>query len=844
MNKNKFLLIIPFVFVSFIFIYKIMPSAYENHFAEKEEPGDYLFKQRSFPYGKIDNDAYKSALIAVRNESLKKRATVPWVFAGTKNIGGRVLDVEMPASSQQVIYVSAATGGIFKSTDFGVTWNAIFDDALSQAVGDMAIATSNENVLYAGTGDPGGGGGSITYDGVGVYRSADAGVTWNHVGLDKIGSVGRIAVDPTDANRAYVAAMGDLFGQTPDRGIFLTTDGGATWTKSLYVSDKTGAIDVVINPLTPQTVFAAMWERTRTTLQETYAGTTTAIYRTIDGGSNWTKLTSGLPTGSQGRIGIDLCQAKPDNVYAVYVSGNGGMGGVYKSTNGGTSWVRVNDGALSSAFTSYGWWFGRIKVDPVDPNKVYVIGFDTYKSTDGGSSWAVETQGTHVDHHAIFIHPKKTSIVLNGNDGGLYSNTGNGYNHYDNLPITQFYSCEIDNTVPTRLYGGAQDNGVVGTKTGGLSDWSEYVGGDGFQVLVDPTNNSYMYGESQNGALQRSTNGGNSFSSGTSGISGTANWNTPIRFNPKNSKTLYYGSNKVFRSFNRAASWSSFSPVLVGTWTSNTSFGTVTAISVSPADTNIVYAGTDDGNVWVTKNNGQAWTKVSASLPVRWVTAVTTDPVKPNTAFVSYSGYRWHDNIKQLYMTNDAGQTWQSIGGNLPDVPINDIIVDPKYSTTLFAATDVGVYYTRDLGVNWGLAGDKLPKAPILDLSLHMGTRTLVAATFGRGMYKLDLNAFDITTSVNDLSVHADQINISPNPFTQLSKIGITVNAKQKTTLSVFDIAGNCVNILHEGEIDAGYHEYTWNGTRNNGTELSAGIYFIVLKSEKGICSQKVCLTK
>lgn len=840
MNKRAF-----YFFAIFVFIFLCSAALLffsQNHVSEKGEPGNYLVLQRSFPYGKLNNQAYKAALISVKEESQKRQVTVPWNFAGDLNIGGRILDIEMPTSSTQIIYTCAATGGIFKSTDFGSTWKPIFDDALTQAVGDLAIAPSDENVLYAGTGDPGGGGGSITYDGMGVYRSSDAGNTWRNLGLDNSGSIGRIAVDPTNPNRAYVAAMGELFAQTPDRGIYLTTDGGNTWIKSLYISNKTGAIDVVINPQKPQTVFAAMWERTRTTTQETYYGPTSAIYRSDDGGTNWTKVTSSLPTGSMGRIGIDICLSNPNIMYAVYVNTGGGMGGVYKSSDGGTSWSRVNDSALNNVFSTYGWWFGRIKVDPLNPDIVYVIGFDTYKSTNGGSSWTLASSGTHVDHHAVFIHPKNNNIILNGNDGGMYKYSG-GWVHFDNLPITQFYSCEIDNAVPTRLYGGAQDNGVIGTKTGGLSDWKQYVGGDGFQVLVDPTNNSYMYGESQNGALERSTNGGTSFSSATTGISGTTNWNTPICFNPKNPKTLFYGSNKVFRSVNRAVSWTAFSPVLPGTWSSNTGFGTITSISVSPIDTNIVYAGTDDGNVWMTKDYGKNWNRVSSSLPLRWVTNVTADPLKLNTAYVSYSGYRWHDSIKQLYMTNDLGQRWQTIGGNLPDVPINDIIVDPKFTSTLFAATDVGVYYTRDLGATWALMGDNLPKAPVLDLSLHMGTRILVAATFGRGMYKLALNVFDQITSTPENTINISHINIFPNPFTQVSKIGISSDQNQDGNIRIYDLSGKSVALLYSGNIYLGYHEYIWDGTNSEGTAVQEGVYIVVLRTDKGITSQKIILS-
>ncbi|MBI9035923.1 MAG: hypothetical protein JEZ03_15785, partial [Bacteroidales bacterium] len=417
---------------------------------------DWFFMQRAYPEGRINE---KARMQAMNQAAVLKTATrdeqIVWENKGPYNIGGRIVDLEMPLDDQNTIYVGSASGGVFRSTDFAQSWEPIFDDAMSLSIGDIAIAPSNSQVIYVGTGEANGGGGSQTYDGVGIYRSDDGGDNWQHLGLEESRNVGRMVVDPTDENILYVAAMGDLFGDNPERGVFKTTDGGQTWDQVLYVNDSTGAIEILMHPENPNVLFAATWQRVRRPHYHSYGGDGSDIYKSIDGGANWIKLTNGLPDEENaGRIGITICQSQPGIMYAMYMDKTGYFKGIYKSSDTGETWETCNSGSIGNNFASYGWWFGRIRVHPNNPDKVYALGLDVNLSENGGQNWGYATwDNMHVDQHSIFIHPQNDDIVLYGNDGGLYVsvNGGDNVDHIDKLPMIQFYTCEFDEQHPERL---------------------------------------------------------------------------------------------------------------------------------------------------------------------------------------------------------------------------------------------------------------------------------------------------------------------------------------------------------------------------------------------------------
>lgn len=765
--------ILLFLFLIMPIILVVIAISYQDKKTEtavKKAPNDWFFLQRAFPYPKINYEARQLAW--EQSQKIRHERVVRgegWVFKGPLNIGGRISAVAMDPSDMQTIYAGAASGGIFKTTNTGASWVPIFDDALSLSIGDIAIAPSDPDIIWVGTGEANAGGGSMAYDGFGIYRSNDAGSTWEHFGLENCGSIGRLVIHPSDPQVCFVAAMGRLFSDNPERGVFRTTDGGENWEKVLYINDSVGAIDIVMHPDHPDTLYAALWERARRPDRRNYGGPGCGIYRSYDGGDSWTELTGGLPSSSpaNGRIGIDISESDPNILYAIYADNTGYFAGVYRSDNGGDTWFRTNDGDLSYMYASYGWWFGRISIDPVDPDIAYAIGFDLYKTTDGGNSWPMISSTVHVDHHDLAAHPLNHNFVVLGNDGGIYlsNNGGSTWTFLENLPITQFYTCEIDEQYPQRLYGGTQDNGTNRTLSGGTGDWQSIYWGDGFFVLVDPSDNNYIYAEYQYGNFARSTNGGLYFDYAMNGISGSdrMNWNTPFVFDPNNPQILYFGANRLYKTTNRAEFWQVISPDLTnGGVNSNVVYGTITAIAVAPSNSQFIYVGTDDGNVWRTENGGGDWISISAGLPLRWVTRMAVDPYDEGTVYITLSGYRYDNYLPHVFRSTGGGGNWQDITGDLPEAPANDIIVDTSLDSTLYLATDFGVFVTRNLGQNWSMLGDNLPNVPIVDLDFHQPTRTIVAATYGRSMYTFSVD--QLVGIQSGFNVNDDAWSIFPNP--------------------------------------------------------------------------------
>lgn len=805
----------------------------------KQEVSDWFINQRIFPYGTVDYAAYRNAVNFASDQQNQLRTSNMlnnWQYAGPDNIGGRITDVEMHASSFQVMYLCAASGGIFKSTNAGISWLPIFDNQPTLSIGDLAVAPSDANTLYAGTGEANAGGGSITYDGMGIYKSTDAGSTWNYTGLDSTRNTGRIAINPFNKDIVYVAAMGDLFGNTTQRGIYKTSNGGLTWQQSLFLNDSTGAIDIVVHPQHPDTLFACMWTRVRKPERRNYGGPDSGIYRSYDGGVTWTKLTNGLSfPGIPGRIGIDISKTNPNILFATVTNELGAHIGIYKTVDLGNTWVPLN--AFGS---SYSYWFGRIKIDPTDPATVYFIDFDMHKSTNGGTSWSTVSSGIHPDQHEVYIHPLDHNLVLLGNDGGLHisNDGGSTWTHDETLPITQFYTCEMDEQNPMLLYGGSQDNGVIKTPTGNFNDWFDIWYGDGFVVLVDPNNSSKVYAESQYGGLNVGTNGVS--------FNDRFNWNTPFIFNPLNSNSLFLGTNKVYKTTNQGMSWGVISPDLTNnTGVANsypTVYETITTIAASAADTNFIYAGTDDGHVWITTNNGLNWNNISSGLPVRWVTRIAADPFDPMRAYVTLSGYRYHDNMSHVYYTIDGGQNWIDIGGNLPDIPVSDIVID-TVNNTLYLATDVGVFYSYSGSTTWTMLGTSLPPAPITDLRIHYPTMTLLAATYGRSMYKYDLNTL---TNVSALEPRKSKINMRmyPDPFKDQTTVQLSLPDDLTGRLTLYDLSGRETKVIREGGFVRGMNSIKVDLNTKELGKLHKGIVFVRFVSSSGeqVSIKGVCM--
>ncbi len=775
----------------------------------EEYPNEYMYNQRAYPDNYINRSAIHTAVETSKTilGNRDSQSGSDWTLIGPLNTGGRITDVAISPVNDDHLYVSTAVGGVFRSLDRGLNWTPIFDDIGQPSIGNIAIAPSNAQRIYVGTGEANGSATSGAFFGDGIYRSDDGGDTWTNAGLPESNHIGRIIVDPSDPDKVFAAATGILYGTNNERGIYRTSDGGATWEQVLFVSNETAAIDVVMNSANPDILYAAMWERTREPWQRSYAGLTSAIHRSIDGGDTWTELgaANGLPApdSQTGRIGLAISESDPATIYARFTTNEitNVFNGLYKSTDNGDNWTLVTLTDLDGVDSFFGWYFGNVRVNPTNPEEVFVLGQSIYKTSDSGANWQ-PISGMHVDHHALEYSRSGSGLILAGNDGGAYTSMDGGANwqKFTNLPITQFYNIEVDNSDPTRLYGGTQDNNTIRTLTEGTNDWSSIVGGDGFHVNVDPNNNNFVYAESQFGNLRRSTDGGNNFTNATDGIDGSDrnNWNTPVILSPFDSEVVYYGSNKLYSS-DKAVFWTAISLDLTdGQHPSGSlSYGTLTAIAASYNNLDVIYTGSDDGNVQVTPDGGTTWTNISAGLPDRYVTSIATVPSDDSTAYVTFSGFTELDYAAHVFKTIDGGATWTDISGNLPGIPVNDIVTYPA-ANLLFVATDLNVWYSDDDGTNWDIVGNNLPLTIIRDLKVHTPTNTLYAGCFGRSMHKYDIGNIVLGTNENDFN--SEVIKIYPIPAR--TQFTIDHNLTSEGMVKLYDISGKEIRTLFEGSFD------------------------------------------
>lgn len=770
-------------------------SPYQSEKSDKL-PTDYMFMQRAYPTGKVDPDALKEA-IQVKNEMLsntKKPNTVLWEFAGPENVGGRITDIEIPVGQSSIYYAGTASGGIFKTIDGGGSWDPIFDEMGFLSIGDMEISKQYKEVIWVGTGEPNAGGGSITYDGNGVYLSEDGGLNWVHRGLSETGSISKMLIDPNDESTIFAGAMGPMFKNDENRGVYRTKDQGETWEKVLFVSDSTGIIDMVNHPTNSEILYAVAWERIRRPQYSRYGGVTSAVYRSIDGGDTWEELTNGLPNkaNKNGRISIAIAQSNPDVLYTRYLDQYGGISGVFRTDDGGDSWKEVNSSDLYDV--GFHWWFRGIYVDPTDEDVLYNVDFIVEKSEDGGQSWKTAFPNVHVDQHALAFCTENNDVLL-GNDGGVYKSSNNGVtsNKFLNLPITQFYRIHVDAQNVNKVYAGAQDNGTVRTTTGGLNNWKFINGGDGFQPLVDPTNTKVIYALSQRGYLVKSSSDANNFGYIASGIpnSDRNNWDTPIILDPKKPNTIFMGTQRVWRSKQGGQNWQPISPDLTnGPVQTNLSFATITSIDVSTINSDIIIAGTDDGNVWITMDGGNNWTKVSENLPNYWTTKVLADRVDENTFYVTSSGYRYGQDEGHVYKTIDGGESWSDIGSNLPDIPVNDIVKDVHGN--LYVGTDIGVFASHNEGASWIPFGENMPAVVVTDMHIHEDSGYLFVATFGRSAYKTDISK-DVV-AIKD--VQGFDVKIFPNPTVGNVKIQLPDDVNTQR-IELLDVQGKNLQSIH-----------------------------------------------
>jgi hypothetical protein len=581
-----------------------------------------------------------------------------------------------------------------------------------------------------------------------------------------------------------------------------------------------------------------MWERQRREDYIKYGGPMTALYVSTNAGSNWSVVNGGFPSGAAdlGRISLDICISNPQVIYALTAYANGNSRGLYKSIDGGTNWLLINGSVAGSS--NYA-WFNRIcKVSPTDANNIYCGGLNMERSVNGGTGFS-GVNASHVDQHSVSYAPSNSNFIVIGNDGGIDYSTNNGvsWSASNSLPITQFYAGEIDNTNPNTILGGAQDNGTNRT-TGAINNWSGIYGGDGFYCLVDYNNPLRVYASSQTGGLGRSTNGGTSFVGATSGLDLTyTNWMTPYVMDKNNPLTLYCGTYKIHKTTNGMQNWIVISPDLANGHVQN--LGTITTVDVAKNDPNVIYCGTDDANVWVTTNGGTNWTKVNAGLPYRWVTRVTIHPLNSAICYVTLSGYKVDSTGAHVYKTTNFGASWQSVSGNLPDAPANDILIDPAFLSTLYLATDVGVMISTNDGASWSVYSQGIPSnVPCHDLTIHNGTRKLVVWTHGRSVYAENLPPVGII-NYNEIPDGFSLSQNYPNPFNPKTKIKYSIAEDGYVKLMIYDIAGRIAVDLMNKHQNKGIYEMEFDAAN-----LSSGVYFYRIQSGKFSDTKRMVLVK
>lgn len=780
-----------------------------------------------------------------------------WRAVGPVVQGGRIVDIESVPGEPYSFYVAYASGGVWKTTNNGVTFEPLSDDQPTMIVGDIAVDPQNPKTIWVGTGENNSS--RSSYGGLGIYRTDDGGETWAFKGLEDADRVGRLLVDPRDSKRVYVAVLGKLYTAGGQRGVYRTTDGGDTWSQVLAPEggEMTGFIDLVQDPKNPDVLYAAAWERSRRPWDFVEGGAGSGIYKTTDGGDTWKRLEGGLPQGEHvGRIGLALAASQPETIYAAldnqeelpedqwdlgaspvtpkrlrkmskeeflaqdpeaiedFIRGNDlditldakklikmvkddeitleqileevsdananlfntdirGLE-IWRSDDGGETWARTHEEPIREVVYTYGYYFAQIRVSPTDPERVYTVGVPIVTSGDGGKTFeSIQDRDVHVDYHAMWIDPNFTDRVMVGNDGGLDMSYdgGKSWIKLDSQPVGQFYAIELDNAKPYNIYGGLQDNGVYKGSSRSIpavNEWQVVGGGDGMYVEVDPRDYTTYWGF-QFGFYFR-TGGGDGGGRGRGSRGGSVrprdalgdpalryNWMTPILLSDHNPDILYFGANMFYRSMDQGTTWTAISDDLTRSEKrGDVPFATITTIAESPEQFGLLWAGTDDGLVWMSEGGGIDWKEVSKNgLPKdRWVTRVEASRVEKQRAYVSLSGYRDDDIAAYLYVTEDRGATWKSLAAGLPAEAINVVREDPVDADVLYVGTDRGVYVSRDRGESWEALGAGMPNVPVHDLKVHPRDRELVAGTHGRSIWVIDALPVQELKNVQEEVVH------------------------------------------------------------------------------------------
>jgi photosystem II stability/assembly factor-like uncharacterized protein len=689
---------------------------------------------------------------------------------GPAGMSGRITTIDAVVADPNQIWLGAASGGVWKTKNAGASWESVFDEQPILNIGSIAIQQSNPSVVWVGTGE-GNPRNSISL-GEGIYKTLDGGASWKRMGLEKTRNIHRIIVDPSNPNTVYAGAIGNPYAEHPERGVFKTTDGGETWNKILFTNDTSGVADMIMDPSNPNKLFVAMWQHRRTPWSLSSGGPGSGLYMTFDGGKNWKKLgeKEGLPAGNLGRIGLAISRSNPNRVYALVEATKNGL---YKSDDGGQSWTLMNSNPEFVSTRPF--YFQEIACDPENENRLWLIYQMISKSDDAGKNFEVVIpyNGIHPDHHAFWIHPTNPNFIIDGNDGGIgiTRDKGKTWLFDEKLPVVQFYHINVDNEMPYNVMGGMQDNGTwrgpaYTWMSGGIKNyyWDNIWGGDGFDAMADPDDANWIYAMSQGGSVGKyNVKTGESWY-----IKPPApdlktilrfNWNAAMAQDPHNTSALYYGSQFLHRSTNKGASWEIISPDLTTNdsakidqrnnggisidITGAENYCTIMTIAPSAKDKNVIWVGTDDGNVQMTKDGGKTWTNFRGKIPGlpvgAWIPQIQASRHHAGEAFVVANDYRRGDFKPYIFRTTDYGKTWTRL---LDEKKVIGyalcVLQDPTEPNLIFAGTEQGLWVSLDNGSSFQQWKNGYPSVSTYDLAIQEREADLVIATFGRALWVLD----------------------------------------------------------------------------------------------------------
>lgn len=797
----------------------------------------------------MDIGAYQKGMKIARADAAKAKqfrdTEGEWTVQGPGNLGGRINEIIVDPTNENIIYLGFGLGGVYKTTDGGDTWNPIFDQNEFSSIGSIVLDPSNHNTVYVGTGDVALDG--YPYIGNGLFKSTDAGTTWTHLGLENVGIITKIIVSPSNQNTIFVATMGFPMRIDNNRGLYKTTDGGATWNQILFVGDQAGIVDLVMDPNDPNTLFAAGWDRYKTNEQSISTGPAAKIHKTTDGGANWTIIQDSLPQYDLCRIGLAIYPSSPAKVYAVYIGNDYTIHDIYRSDDAGTHWNALNIVGLEDATNSFGWYFANIWVNPTNPDDLFVSGVELWRSKNNGQNWEMATPPwyeyeVHADMHALTFTP--SGKILLGTDGGMYRSDDDGFSWQDaeNIPTNEVYRVAYDTQDPNTYWGGLQDNGTTAGNKNNINDWIRYWGGDGFGIQINPQNNNSLFVSSQNGNIVKVAEDGNYIFLRDYFNDDRTNWDTPYLLSSHDTVYSFYGTYRVYAGVDNS-DWgftvdfiSDDLTDLADTVLEPARYHTISALSESPIVPNLIFAGTTDGNVWYAKYDLfdiTTWTRIDQFNNDFLVSDVVGSPTDSNTIYVSEAAYLADDFTAKIWKSVDMGQSWTSIAGDLPPLSINEILVLPDYDDQIiFVANDAGVYVTQNGGTHWERVGTNMPFIPVLDLVLNVANNEIVAGTFGRSIQSYSLENIVATNEPKNRTRKFDtNIKLSPNPASDMVEISFRkIEPTRTASLIILDLAGK---IMHKEELKG-------NSTQVNVSQWAKGTYPVLIKERHQISQGKL----